>query len=87
MQKSVLLFNPSLEKTVLNQKLAVDYILLSQNPHINIKKLNNSFAYNHLIAEANNSSQRLKKLTAEADSLHINLFTLRRNKSYIVASN
>jgi competence protein ComEC len=87
MQKSILLFNPSLEKTVLTQKLPVNYVLLSQNPHINIKKLNKSYTYNHLIAEASNSSQRLKKLTAEADSLHINLFNLRRNKSYIVASN
>ncbi len=86
MQKSILLFNPSLEKTVLNRELSVDYVVLSQNPHINIKKLNNSYSYHYLIAETNNSSHRLKKLTAEADSLHINLFTLRRNKSYIVAS-
>lgn len=87
MQKSILLFNPSLDKTVLNQKLPVDYILVSQNPHVNIKKLNKNYSYHYLIAEASNSPQRLKKLTAEADSLHINLFNLRRNKSYSVVSN
>ncbi len=87
MQKSVLLFNPSLEKTVLREKLPVDYVLISQNPYTNIKKLNNTYTYHYLIAEASNSPQRLKKLTAEADSLHINLFNLRRNKSYIVVSN
>ncbi|WP_342647547.1 ComEC/Rec2 family competence protein [Mucilaginibacter sp. CSA2-8R] len=87
MQKTVLFFNPSLDKTVLNEKLPVDYVLLSQNPHVTLKKLNNSYAYNYLIAEASNSPQRLKKLVSEADSLHINLFNLRRNKSYIVASN
>jgi len=87
LQKSILLVNPSLEKTVLNQKLSVDYILLSQNPHVNINNLNHSYTFNYLIAEASNSPQRLKKLTGQADSLHVKLFNLRRNKSYIVASN
>jgi competence protein ComEC len=87
MQKSILLVNPSLKKTVLNQKLSVDYILLSQNPHVNVNKLNNSYTFNYLIAEANNSPQRLKRLTGQADSLRVKLFNLRRNKSHIVASN
>lgn len=87
MDKSVLLFNPLLQNTVLPHKIAVNYVLFTQNPHSTLAFVKQNYTFNHFIADANTSTQRLSRLTHEADSVKQKIISLKRNKSFIVASN
>jgi len=85
--KTVVLFNPSVQNTVLPHKIAADYLFYTRNPHNNLSFIRKNYSFKHLIADAGNSAKRLQQLKHEADSLHINIIWLRRNKSHLVASN
>ncbi|MDT3404967.1 ComEC/Rec2 family competence protein [Mucilaginibacter terrae] len=85
--KTVILFNPSIQNTVLPHKIGVDYLFYTRNPHSNLTFIRNNYNFKHFIVDAGVSAKRTQLLKHEADSLHINIIGLRRNKSYIVASN
>jgi competence protein ComEC len=84
--KTVLWFNPSLQKVVLSQKINIDYLFITHNPHSNLTFIHNNYIFKHLIADANITSKRLIKLQHEADSMNIKINVLKRNNSFIVAS-
>jgi competence protein ComEC len=84
--KTVLWFNPSLQKVVLSQKISIDYLFITHNPHSNLTFIHNNYIFKHLIADANITSKRLIKLQHEADSMNIKINVLKRNNSFIVAS-
>ncbi|MFD1255563.1 ComEC/Rec2 family competence protein [Mucilaginibacter terrae] len=84
--KSVLWFNPSLQKAVLSPKINIDYLFFTHNPHSNLTFIHNNYNFKLLIADANNLAQHLSQLQHEADSLHLKINILRRNNSFIVAS-
>ena len=85
--KTFLLFNPLLQNTVLPKKINVDYVFFTHNPHSNLRFIRNNYNFKHLIADANNSYQRINKLKHEADSMHLKINVLAGNKSFIIASN
>jgi competence protein ComEC len=84
--KTVLWFNPSLQKVVLSKKIKIDYLFITHNPHSNLTFVHNNYIFKHLIADGNNTNKRSIKLQHEADSMHIKINVLRRNNSFIVAS-
>lgn len=86
LNKSVLLFNPSLQNIVLSQKIPVDYLLFTHNPHNNLAFILKNYEVKHLVVDANNSNQRLNNIESEADSLHLKINVLKRNKSFILVS-
>lgn len=87
LNKTVVLFNPSVQNTVLPHKIGVDYLFYTRNPHSNLSFIRNNYSFKHFVADAGISDRRMQQLKHEADSLHINIIWLRRNKSYLVASN
>jgi competence protein ComEC len=87
MDKTLLLFNPSLQNVVLPEKLKIDYLYFTHNPHSSLAFINNSYTFKHFIADASNSTNRIKKLELEGDNMLIKINSLKRNKSIIVASN
>jgi len=86
LDKSVLLFNPSLQNVVLPQKIPVDYLFFTHNPHSNLAFILKNYAFKHLVVDANNSNQRINNIEHEADSLHLKINILKRNKSFILVS-
>lgn len=85
--KTVMLFNPSVQNAVLSNKIGVDYLFYTRNAHNDLNFIRKNYSFKHLIADAGISAKRLQQLKHEADSMHINIIGLRRNKSYIVTSN
>ncbi|WP_345955622.1 ComEC/Rec2 family competence protein [Mucilaginibacter sp. PAMB04168] len=84
--KSVLLINTALHKTWPSQKVSVDYLFFTHNPHVNLRTIKQNFNFKYFIADANNSIQRLHKLKAEGDSMNLKINFLKRNNCFIVAS-
>ncbi|CAM3648069.1 ComEC/Rec2 family competence protein [Mucilaginibacter galii] len=86
LDKSVVLFNPSLQNIVLPQKIQVDYLFFTHNPHSKLAFILKNYAVKHLVVDANNSNQRINNIDYEADSLHLKINILKRNKSFILVS-
>jgi len=83
----VLIYDPHLQFVKLSQKMLVDYVYITSNPHSSINFINQNYLYKKLVIDGSNSPQTIKKPVNEADSLHINYALLKRNKSLIVTSN
>jgi competence protein ComEC len=84
--KRILLFDKSIGKCALNNKLIADYIYVANNPYANFNIINKNYSYQRLIVSAANSDrfvnqiQQLKWATA-------NFIILKRNKALIAVSN
>ncbi|UEG51753.1 ComEC family competence protein [Mucilaginibacter daejeonensis] len=85
-KRTLLLIEPLLQKMVIANKLTVNDILLTHNPHTDIAPLLRNYRFERLIADANTSKQRSERLKHQADSAGVNLFLLRRNKALITLS-
>jgi len=86
LDKSVLLFNPSVQNIVLSQKIPVDYLFLTHNPYSKLAFILKNYAVKHFVIDANNSNQRINNIEHEGDSLHLKINILKRNKSFILVS-
>lgn len=83
----ILLFNSQLENISLPQKLKVNYLVLTGNPHIAIADLTNNYQFNTLVIDGNNSDRSISGWEKQAEALRIKYHCLKRNNSLIAVSN
>ena len=87
LNKRLFIFDGYRKIDYLQQKFKINYLLLTGNPHESIKEINDSFEDYTLIVDGNNSDRLINQMKQQATSAHINYSILKRNKSYISASN
>jgi len=85
--KLILIFDNRLSNKLLPQKLKVDYVYVTGNPHTVIDDINKSYDYQTLIIDGNNSDRLVKTLVEQAGARHINYQLLKRNNSLSILSN
>jgi competence protein ComEC len=85
--KLIMVYDNRVQNKPLLQKLKVDYLYVTGNPHTALDIINKSFDYQTLIIDGSNSDYLAKNLIKRAQALHINYESLKRNKSLIVSSN
>nr|WP_255547552.1 ComEC/Rec2 family competence protein [Mucilaginibacter sp. dw_454] len=83
----LLIFNKNIQKISLPQKLKVDYIYLTGNPHITLVQLTNNYLFATLIIDSNNSDHSVTEWEKQANDAHVKYYSLKRNKSFIALSN
>lgn len=82
--KRILIYSPEVENVHLPEKLKVDYLYLTNNPHISISAINKNFDYRLLIIDGSNSNKTIDTLTKQAQTQNINYWVLKRNRSLII---
>jgi competence protein ComEC len=85
--RKILIVDKTLQDRQLIRKLKVDYLYLTDNPHITLNKLNQSYVYVTVVIAGSNSNQRIADLEQQAKALHVNYRILKRNNSMIIPSN
>ncbi|WP_295772979.1 ComEC/Rec2 family competence protein [uncultured Mucilaginibacter sp.] len=85
--QTIILFNPSLQNAVLPNKISIDYLFYTGNPQSSMTYISKFYNFKHFIVDAGIPLKRQQTLKHEADSMHINIITLRRNKSFVIESN
>ncbi|GAA4090361.1 ComEC/Rec2 family competence protein [Mucilaginibacter panaciglaebae] len=83
----VLIFNKPLQNVRLPDKLKVDYIYLTDNPHATITGLTNNYQFKTLIIGGNNNDQLITDWEKQAADSRAKYYCLKRNISYISLSN
>ncbi|MCJ8211213.1 ComEC family competence protein [Mucilaginibacter sp. RS28] len=68
-------------------KIDVDYLYVTGNPHFQLSDISQMIAYKMLVIDATNSAKNIECMVAEAESLKIKYYVLKRNKSLTVSSN
>lgn len=85
--KKILIFNRTLQGKRLSERLKVDYLHITGNPHITIKELNRNYDYHALVIDGTNTNKLVANLSTEARILRINYKAIKRNNSLTVVSN
>ena len=85
--KKVLLFNKDLQGKQLPEKLNIDYLYVTGNPHTSLNEINKNYAYASLVIDGSNSNALVDSLEHQAKNQHINYRVIKRNNSFIVSSN
>ncbi len=68
-------------------KITTDYIYLTENKFEALTDINTNFDYHLMLVDGTNSTQRIAKITEQATAAHIKYKILKRNNSFITASN
>lgn len=82
----VLFYNKRLQNIRLPNKLKVDYIYLTDNPHTTVANLTNNYQFTTLIIGSNNNDQLINVWESEAIGKSLKYHCLKRNNSYVALS-
>jgi len=85
--QTILLLDQSFEGKTFSDRLNIDYLYITGDPHINLPFLKQNFNFKQLIADGTNSTRLLKQLEQEARLSNFTFVNLKRNKSVIWVSN
>jgi competence protein ComEC len=85
--KRVLIFNKDLQSKTLLHPLKIDYLYVTGNPHTDINSINKNYVYNTLVIDGSNTNKLVNDLEQQALHQHINYHILKRNNTFIAASN
>ncbi|WPU92600.1 hypothetical protein SNE25_25070 [Mucilaginibacter sabulilitoris] len=85
--KKILVFDKNLSGIQLPQKLKIDFLYISGNPHIGLHQINKNYDYQTLIIDGNNAGILTLQLETEARAMRINYSFLRRNILLVATSN
>ncbi|HEY0244696.1 MAG TPA: ComEC/Rec2 family competence protein, partial [Mucilaginibacter sp.] len=85
--KLLLIFDGKQQNKLLSQRLKIDYVYITGNPHTAIDSINKNYDYQTLIIDGSNSDKLIANLEQEAKDLHINYQLLKRNNSFRILSN
>ena len=69
-------------KSVLNNKLKADYIILSKNPKIKISSLKNLFEFKKVIIDSSNKQWKNDKWKKECEELKIDFYSVIDSGAY-----
>lgn len=72
---------------VLSRKLKVDYIILSGNTNLNIKKISNNIEFKTLILDSSNDYYHLKEIEKECKKLNIDYYSVRDKGAFEINLN
>ncbi|WPV00935.1 ComEC/Rec2 family competence protein [Mucilaginibacter sp. cycad4] len=85
--QSVAIINKSFIDTLSNIKLKTDYLYITENPKISLAIINKNHEYHTIIIDATNAPKTVQLIVDQARAQHVNYVALKRNKSFITASN
>lgn len=85
--KKILLVDQSLQSKQLFRKIKVDYLYLDNDPNVAVHELNKNYEYATLIIGAGNKDKNIDQWERQAQYLHVNYQTIKRNNSFIALSN
>jgi competence protein ComEC len=66
------------------KKLQTDYLLLSHNPHVDIKQLDSLYGIGTLIFDASNTSKNIRKWKSDCYALTLRFFSVPDQGAYVV---
>jgi competence protein ComEC len=66
------------------KKLQTDYLLLSHNPHVDIKQLDSLYGIGMLIFDASNTSKNIRKWKSDCYALTLRFFSVPDQGAYVV---
>lgn len=85
--KKVLIVDKALCNKKFAEKLNLDYIYVTGSPKINLTWLKQNYNFRTLIVDGHNSNNLINNLQAEAIADKVDFRNLKRNNSFIIASN
>lgn len=71
----------------LSQKLAVDYLYITDNPKTDLNSINKNYTYQLLVIDGSNTPLLIAKLEQQAKQANIPFQSLKRNKALSILSN
>jgi competence protein ComEC len=78
----LLYWGPQLNKLHLKNKLIVNTILLSHNPHIELKEIGKKVRFDRILVDATNPDYKIKQWILDAKRLGIQLRVLKKNPAF-----
>jgi len=85
--QSVAIINKDYMDTTSAEKLKTDYLYITGNPKIPLAIINKNHEYHTIIIDATNSPKTVQFIVDQARALHTKYVVLKRNKSFVAASN
>ncbi|GAB2981257.1 ComEC/Rec2 family competence protein [Mucilaginibacter puniceus] len=85
--KSILIYNKNAVGKQLPHKLHVDYLFITDNPKTDLTSINENYTYQQLIIDGSNKPELVAKLEQQAKNANTPYRSLKRNKSFNIASN
>jgi competence protein ComEC len=85
--QTILFLDGSFEGKTFPDKLNIDYLYITGNPHISLQYLKQNFTFKQLIADGTNSTRLLNQLEQETKLGNFTFINLKRNKAVICVSN
>jgi competence protein ComEC len=69
---------------IYKNKLAIDYIIISQNPNISIRQLQQAYIFKNIIIDSSNSIKYTLRLIKEAKQQNINYYSVAISGAYVL---
>lgn len=85
--KKILILNKNTYSRQLPNKINVDYLYITGNPHVAISDINKNYNFTTLIIDATNTDRRVNDLEKQAQTHRINYRVIKRNNSFSIKSN
>jgi competence protein ComEC len=79
-----LLINQAIEYKISNEKISIDYIIISNNAKIRITDLARVFRVGLLIFDASNSLWKIGKWKQECDALHLRFHSIPEDGAFCI---
>ncbi len=86
LDQSILIVDSAYRYKHLRQPVTIDYIYISGTAKTELNLLAQSYVYHTVIAGAGNSNQAIRELEINTAAQHKKFISLKRNKSFIIAS-
>jgi competence protein ComEC len=88
LNKRIFIFDGQLQKNnLLAKKIKTNYIYIYGNPYAGLNEINNNFDYQTLVIDGSNSDSFINTVEKQDNSKYVNYKILKRNNSFIIASN
>ncbi|WP_413668815.1 ComEC/Rec2 family competence protein [Mucilaginibacter sp. Mucisp86] len=85
--QSIIIVNKDYTDTISLKKRKTDYLYITGNPKIQLAIVNKNHEYHTIIIDATNTPKTVQLIVDQAHALHTNYVVLKRNKSFVAASN
>ncbi|MDQ6757088.1 MAG: ComEC/Rec2 family competence protein, partial [Bacteroidota bacterium] len=81
--KKILLIDKPIEIEAVQQKINVDYIIISKNPKLYISQLANIFKCDQIIFDGSNSLWKIDKWKKDCEQLHLRCFSVPEEGAFV----
>lgn len=85
--QSIAIANKDYADTISTEKQKTDYLYITGSPKISLAIINKNHEYHTIIIDATNTPKTVQLIVDQAHTLHANYVVLKRNKSFVAASN